>query len=61
MPSFRGLVVCGLALFLLCIPTLAQQTPSADAYTDTAYPSTNFGNGATLNVYSPSQNDLHPV
>jgi hypothetical protein len=33
----------------------AQLTPSADAYTNTASPTTNFGTAATLNVKSASQ------
>lgn len=40
---------------LLCASSVAQQTPSADAYTNTASPTTNFGTAATLNLQSASQ------
>src|ERR1035438_4419729 len=32
-----------------------QLTPSADSYTNTASPTTNYGNAATINVESASQ------
>src|ERR1035438_4547766 len=40
---------------LLALPSHAQITPSADAYTNTASPTTNYGAAATLNVESASQ------
>jgi Collagen triple helix repeat (20 copies)/Stigma-specific protein, Stig1 len=50
-PAILGLLVC----YSLCSSLLAQQTPSADAYTNTASPTTNFGTAGTLNVEGPSQ------
>ena len=56
MLSPRRFVLFGLLLpSLLCVSVLAQQTPKADAYTNTASPTTNFGTSGTLNVDSPSQ------
>src|SRR5271169_401736 len=44
-----------LAVSLLGASALAQITPSADSYTNTGSPTTNFGSTITLNVDSPSQ------
>jgi cysteine-rich repeat protein len=51
----RPAVLCLAVSFLLCVSLPAQQTPSADSYTNTASPTTNFGNAPTLNVESASQ------
>jgi hypothetical protein len=41
-------------LLLLALPSVAQLSPSADAYTNTASPSTNYGAQKLLEVDSPS-------
>lgn len=51
--QFSALALCLLAL--CAIPARAQFTPSADAYTNTASPSTNYGAQKLLNVDNPSQ------
>jgi hypothetical protein len=50
-PAILGLSV----LSFLCASVLAQQTPSADSYINTAAPTTNYGSAGTLAVESPSQ------
>ena len=42
-------------LLLITIPSFGQLSPSADAYTNTASPGTNYGAQKTLNVDNPSQ------
>jgi outer membrane biogenesis lipoprotein LolB len=56
MPScHRCAILVAVILLLLSSALSAQQTPKADAYTNSASPATNFGNSGTLNVQSPSQ------
>jgi hypothetical protein len=50
-PGLLGLCI----LSLLCASALAQLTPSGDAYTNTASPTTNFGAAGTLNLEAASQ------
>ncbi|MBI3475976.1 MAG: DNRLRE domain-containing protein [Acidobacteria bacterium] len=53
----RSLSLVAVVLFIwsATISTYAQITPSADSYTNTATPTTNFGAKTTLSVVSPSQ------
>ena len=53
--SIRQAILGVLLVSFFCASTLAQQTPSADAYTNTAGPTTNYGANALLNVESASQ------
>ncbi|HTS38900.1 MAG TPA: DNRLRE domain-containing protein [Candidatus Solibacter sp.] len=52
---FRLAVPAALVVCLLGIAGLAQQTPTADSYTNTESTTTNFGTAQTLNVQSASQ------
>jgi hypothetical protein len=56
MPSSLRSALLGFSIVsFLCASTLAQETPSADASTNTAAPTTNFGTAGTLNLEGASQ------
>ena len=55
LSTFRTLSLLALLMGISAITARAQITPAADAYTNTASPSTNYGAQKLLDVDSPSQ------